>query len=185
MERQERLAEWLVRGCEERNWSWNEACRKAGLAENAISKIVNGQGRAGLKSCYGFARAFGVPLATMLELAGIEKPRARGSTVPELMSLIDVVAEQPQELQHIVARPWASTLDAVLRAAGKPVLRSMPPAPQIQAEVSDTIRIAKFARKFLGIAAFTDFINGLAAEMGSEGFTVAEIEAMKQLALEE
>ncbi|RPJ40098.1 MAG: XRE family transcriptional regulator [Planctomycetaceae bacterium] len=64
------FAEWLIERCEEQNLSWSEASRRAGLAHNAISEIVNGA-PAGVKRVSALAGLFGVRTEDALRMAGI------------------------------------------------------------------------------------------------------------------
>jgi len=63
------IAAWLLEECENRNLSWSQASRRAGVSRGMISAIVNGQ-RPGLETCKALAGFFKVPPERVLRLAG-------------------------------------------------------------------------------------------------------------------
>jgi len=70
METQKQLAEWLIVECNKRNLSWAEASRRAGVAANTISQVVNGT-PAGPKRLTALADYFNAPHAFVFQLAGL------------------------------------------------------------------------------------------------------------------
>lgn len=68
------LKVWLHQQMDARNLSQTAASKRAGLAPNAISEIMNGV-NPGIEKCKALASYFGVPLSKVLVLAGhIETP---------------------------------------------------------------------------------------------------------------
>lgn len=77
------LQAWLMMECEQRNLSWSEASRRAGISSNSVSHIMNGQ-RPGLEVCKALALYFNKAPETVLRMAGHLPPIPLGSIDPEL-----------------------------------------------------------------------------------------------------
>ena len=63
------LADWLIAECKKQNLAWSDASRRAGVAPNTISEIINGS-KPGIKRLNALADFFGVSREYMLRLAG-------------------------------------------------------------------------------------------------------------------
>jgi len=70
MEKENLLAAWLVEECNKRNLSWAEASRRAGVAANTISQVVNGT-PAGPKRLAALAEYFDAPIEQIYQFAGL------------------------------------------------------------------------------------------------------------------
>jgi len=87
----EKLQTWLWNEVKARDLTLAEASRRAGLNQGAISAIMNGT-IPGLRQCKALARYFGIPLETVLEMAGHEhKPGSADD--PLLERIIGVYAD--------------------------------------------------------------------------------------------
>jgi transcriptional regulator with XRE-family HTH domain len=76
----ERIAEWLIQRCEERNLSYREASLGAGLSHGTISAILNGQ-PPGIHVCTKLAHYFGESPDKILRLAGHLPPESDGGNL--------------------------------------------------------------------------------------------------------
>lgn len=66
---QQELADWLLKQCDDRHLTATDASRRAGVAPNTISEIVNGT-KPGLSRLTRLAAYFGVPTEYLLQMVG-------------------------------------------------------------------------------------------------------------------
>jgi transcriptional regulator with XRE-family HTH domain len=122
MKNQNELARWLTRECEKRNLSWTEASRRAGVAPNTVSQIVNGT-PAGIKRLTALADFFSVPLDYVLKLAGHlpitenTMDPALQATADQLVQIYFEVKEIDPELAERLTRTATLQAELVLAAA--------------------------------------------------------------------
>jgi len=89
-----KLADWLIQQCEQRNLSWAEASRRAGVSPNTISQIVNGV-PPGVKRLSALAEFFGVSNGYLFNLAGLlSEPLTPGNN--------HIPAEEQARIDHII-----------------------------------------------------------------------------------
>lgn len=67
----ESFAEWLQEELSNRGWSRSIAAQRGGISASMYDKVINGYAKPGLDFCAGVARAFGIPIETVLREAGI------------------------------------------------------------------------------------------------------------------
>lgn len=92
------LAEWLIAKCRERDLSWSEASRRAGVSPNTISQIVSGvsPGRVRLTALADF---FGMPVVELFRMAGHIPPQVRPDDIPpEIRAKVDAITRIWREL---------------------------------------------------------------------------------------
>jgi len=65
------LIEWLEKKLEENDWRPADLARESGLSPATLSKILNGERRAGPEVCVGIARAFDMNPVIVFRLAGL------------------------------------------------------------------------------------------------------------------
>lgn len=65
---QEKLAEWLTEQIKRTGWSYREIGDRGGLPHSSVAAVFEDR-RVGLRIVSGLARAFGVPVVNLLELA--------------------------------------------------------------------------------------------------------------------
>ena len=99
MNKQKELADWLIRECEKRNLSWTEASRRAGVAPNTISQIVNGT-PAGIKRLRALAEYFSVPVMYFQQLAGLV-PISPNTLDPALEAVADQLISIYYDLKQL------------------------------------------------------------------------------------
>jgi transcriptional regulator with XRE-family HTH domain len=75
------FATWLVEEIAKRGWSQAEFARRAGMSAASVSRVLSGEHNAGEDFIAGTARAFGVPLESVMRLAG--KLPELGDVLPE------------------------------------------------------------------------------------------------------
>lgn len=94
---QERLAQWLIEQCVDRNLSWAEASRRAGVSPNTISQIVSGI-NPGIKRLTALADFFGVSPDFLFRLAGILPPNVEpgAATMEAFSTLFDIYTQLQQ-----------------------------------------------------------------------------------------
>ena len=106
----DRLIEWLIEECKQRNWTWNEASVNAGLSRNSISSYINGV-QPGLLACKALAKLFRKPPEYVLQLAGhLPAPADSDPNAVE-------VEYRLRRLNHSVREQYLPIIDAVLEAA--------------------------------------------------------------------
>ena len=86
------LKDWLIDQCERRNLSWSEASRRAGVAPNSISEIVNGT-RPGVKRLTALAEFFGVSPEYLMRMSGHLPPADNHDHDPRLVETADRLIE--------------------------------------------------------------------------------------------
>jgi len=112
------LAEWLIAACAERDLSWAEASRQAGLFPGAVSSIVRGR-KPGLDMCKALATFFRVPLDHVLRLAGhTEVASTLASLPPEILVLVHEIEQLPPPAQKAAVKAWAAVLEGIRSAQG-------------------------------------------------------------------
>jgi len=109
----DRLIQWIIQECEQRNWTWNEASIRAGLSRNSISAIIRGT-QPGLKTCVALARVFNCPPEYVLQLAGhLPKTRAESNRSPQETE----IEYRLHHLGHAIREQYLPIISAVLDAA--------------------------------------------------------------------
>lgn len=72
---------WLRDSLDERGWTQAEFCRRSGLSQQHVSRIISGVGEPGMDFYEGAARALKLPLDEVLVRAGVIA--ARNEILPE------------------------------------------------------------------------------------------------------
>ena len=93
------LKDWLIDQCERHNLSWSEASRRAGVAPNSISEIVNGT-RPGVKRLTALAEFFGVSPEYLMRMSG-HLPPVNNHTDPELQDTANRLIEMWEVLKKL------------------------------------------------------------------------------------
>ena len=94
----EEFVTWLGQEVQNRDWSYSELARRAGLSQSTISKVMSYAAAPGLEFCTGIARAFNIPAESVLHRAGLLQ--ARPDITPglrELNFLFDQLNKEEQE----------------------------------------------------------------------------------------
>jgi len=116
MEKNSKIAAWLIDECNKQNLSWAEASRRAGVAQNTISQIVNGT-PAGPKRLTALADYFGVPHQFIFELAGLLDPPPSEDSDPLTRRYVDELLNIWHELRD-------SDPDAAQRLMGITIMQA-------------------------------------------------------------
>ena len=106
----ELLSAWLLVECEKRNLRFSEASRRAGVAPNTISAILNGQ-TPGLEVCKALAAFFGESPEYVLYLAG-HIPHKPDFEVARLRSFARRIEALPPSAQEVIMTAAFSLLQA-------------------------------------------------------------------------
>lgn len=67
----EEFVTWLGIEIEKRGWSYSETARQCGISQSIISKVMSYTSTPGLDFCVGIAKAFGIPVESVLRKAGL------------------------------------------------------------------------------------------------------------------
>ena len=86
------LKTWLIEQCDSRNLSWSEASRRAGVAPNTISEIINGT-RPGVKRLTALAEYFGVSPEFLMRMSGHLPPLPDNGVDPRLQDTANRLIE--------------------------------------------------------------------------------------------
>jgi len=65
---------WLVEKLNERDWSYSDLARRAGISKQAVSFVINEDRGPGPDFCRGIARALNLPEETVFRRAGLLAP---------------------------------------------------------------------------------------------------------------
>ncbi len=107
------LNDWLIPACEERELSWAEASRRAGLHAGAISSYVRGK-QPGFDACKALANFFELPLEHVLHLAGhTGVARSLSDLPPELRTLVQDIEQLPEPLRRAAIKAWRAVLEGI------------------------------------------------------------------------
>lgn len=89
---------WLLALCAERDWNAADLARRSGLSQPVISRIVNGERKAGVQTCRAIAHAFGIPIDEVYRRAGLLPPaRAKTERVARIIAVIEELPEHEQD----------------------------------------------------------------------------------------
>ena len=103
------LIRFLEEEMEKRNLSGAELSRRAGLAPNAISSIINGT-KPGLKACLGLSLLLGVPIDQFLYMAGhIEKPSSAHEYLEQ--QAVDAFRRLPPDRRDIALKMMRALIE--------------------------------------------------------------------------
>ena len=80
------LATWLNAQVKEKGWSLRETGRRAGVSHTTIVKIANGMIDPTIAQCRSLARAFGMPLEDIFQIAGVLQPPLRARRLRSVRS---------------------------------------------------------------------------------------------------
>jgi transcriptional regulator with XRE-family HTH domain len=99
---------WLEGELHQRNWSYNELARQAGLSSASVSQVMTGRQKPGLDFCRGVAEALNVPPERVFRLAGLLPPRPqRDDVIDEILFYYDQMTPQAQAHLRVIARAFA------------------------------------------------------------------------------
>ncbi len=124
-----KLAEWLQKNMDERNWGVRETARRAHVSHPTISDVLNG-GAVSFDTCRALAKLFGVKVDFVLRLAGLLEPVQDSSeTIEEIVNMTMELPEDDQEevLQFIKMRIRIAEERGKVRVGEKNKRRSTTP----------------------------------------------------------
>lgn len=75
--------EWLLKGMEERGWSQSDLAATADISRAAVSDILSGRRKPGVRVITAITRAFRVPKEQGLRAAGILSPIPKRSEIAD------------------------------------------------------------------------------------------------------
>jgi transcriptional regulator with XRE-family HTH domain len=104
----DKLADYINRELNARQWSVRELARRSGLAHTTINDVTALRSNPGLEFCRSIARAFNVPPEQVLRLAGLLPPVPEETvTIAELVFLANQLPLDEQEKLVQIAKAWA------------------------------------------------------------------------------
>jgi len=94
------FVEWLKEGMKQRNWRQVDLCQAAGLSSSAVSNVLNGRKKPGVKFCISVAKAFKTSPIYVLRLAGlVDESLDKLQTVESDKLLVDSLIEIVLDLE--------------------------------------------------------------------------------------
>lgn len=102
----ELLIQWLSEEMEKRGWGVNELARRANVDPGHLSRILSGERNAGIETYNKFAKAFRVPLETVLAKAGLipAKEENNDPTVDEINYLLSQLPDNERGIALALIR---------------------------------------------------------------------------------
>lgn len=86
---------WLIEELRERGWSQAEFARRAEISAATVSRVFSGENKPGDEFIRGTARAFGVPIETVMRMVG--KLPQSGDILPQVRDWNDRLLAFPAE----------------------------------------------------------------------------------------
>ncbi len=112
------FAKWIEDELARRGWTRSEAARRGGISAAAIDRIIYG-GNPGLDFYRGIARAFDLPLETVLRYAGILPLEEEAPYETELLAFYRALPDYDRRTLLRVGQELFSTDQARRRAHGE------------------------------------------------------------------
>ena len=101
------FAQWLDGQMRERNWSYNELARRAGVSSASVSMVMTGQQKPGVDFCRGVAGALNQAPEHVFRLAGLLPRKAeRDEVVDEILWYFEQMTPESQAHFRLIARAF-------------------------------------------------------------------------------
>ena len=113
---QEEFSVWLSQELTARGWSQRELARRAGLSNQFISAVMNGNMNPGDKFIHNVAQAFGIPEIEVMQRAG--RLYYTGPVIPAVGEINRRLLELDEPHRDAALKALEATLRAIETVAG-------------------------------------------------------------------